>query len=89
MTDTTTLEVTTDWTKISDGQCVVQSVNDRKSYAKLLFDLVVSDTKPASDTGAFMEITLSTPANFHRDAPVWLRLNEANADENQQVVVIK
>lgn len=89
MTDTTTLEITTGWTKISDGQCEVQSVSDRKSYAKLLFDLVVSDNEPANDTNAFMEITLSTHANFHRATPVWLRLNKANADKSQPVVVIK
>ena len=64
MTDTTTITITAAWTKISDGQCEVQSINDQKSYDKLLFDLVVSDEEPASDTDAFMMINLNEHANF-------------------------
>lgn len=89
MTDTTTMTITTAWTKISDGQCEVQSVNDRNTYDKLLFDLSIGDTKPSPDTKAFLRIGLSEHANFHREAPVWLRLNAANADKDQPVVVIK
>lgn len=89
MTDTTTITITAAWTKISDGQCEVQSINDQKSYDKLLFDLVVSDEEPASDTDAFMMINLNEHANFHRSTPVWLRLNERNASDDQKIVVIK
>ena len=89
MTDTTTLTITAAWTKISDGQCEVQSVNDRTAYDKLWFDLVVSDSEPASDTSAFMRIRLDTHSNFHRPAPVWLRLNSSNAEKDQPVVVTK
>lgn len=89
MTDTTTITITAAWTKISDGQCEVQSINDQKSYDKLLFDLVVGDNEPASDTNAFMRIRLDIHTNFHRPAPVWLRLNSSNADKDQPVVVTK
>lgn len=89
MTDTTTAIITATWTKISDGQCEVQSVNDRTAYDKLWFDLVVSDNEPASDTDAFMRINLHKHSNFHRAAPVWLRLNKSNAGEDQPVVVTK
>lgn len=89
MTITTTMTITAAWTKVSDSQCEVQSINDRRSYDKLLFDLVVSDNEPASDTEAFMEIKLAEYSNFHRPAPVWLRLNAANADQDQPVAVTK
>lgn len=89
MAKTVEIMVTKDWVQIAPGQCEVQSVGDRDSYYKLLFDLVISDVKPDSDTTAFIRIGLSEHANFHRDAPVWLRLNKANADKDQSVVVIK
>ena len=89
MTNTTTAIITDAWTKISDGQCEVQSISDRFAYDKLFFDLVVSDEEPASDTDAFMMINLNEHANFHRSTPVWLRLNERNASDDQKIVVIK
>ncbi|WP_394211170.1 hypothetical protein [Psychrobacter piscatorii] len=89
MTDTTTMTITAAWTKISDGQCEVQSIGDRRSYDKLLFDLVVSDNEPASDTDAFMEIKLFEHANFHRSTPVWLRLNADNASKDRKIVIIR
>ncbi|MGP4716894.1 hypothetical protein ACTXGL_09685 [Psychrobacter sp. T6-6] len=52
MTDATTAIITATWTKISDGQCEVQSVNDRATYDKLWFDLVVSDTVAADRLAA-------------------------------------
>lgn len=89
MAETVEVTVTRDWVQIAPGQCEVQSVSDRNSYYKLFFDLVVSDVKPSPDTKAFIRISLSEHANFHRDAPVWLRLNKANADKDQSVIVIK
>lgn len=89
MAETVEVIVTKDWVQVSPGQCEVQSVNDRSSYYKLLFDLVIGDTQPSPVTTAFMRIGLSERANFHRESPVWLRLNDANADKDQPVVVIK
>lgn len=89
MAETVEVMVTKDWVQIAPGQCEVQSVGDRSSYYKLLFDLSIGDTEPEPDTTAFIRIGLSEHANFHREAPVWLRLNEANADKDQPVVVIK
>lgn len=89
MAETVEVTITRDWVQIAPGQCEVQSSTDRDAYNKTFFDLVVGGTQPASDTTAFMRITLSEHANFHRDAPVWLRLNEANADKDQPVVVTK
>lgn len=89
MAETTKVTVTPEWVKIADGQCEVQSIDDRDAFDKTFFDLVVGDTKPASDTDTFMRITLAEHANFHRDAPVWLRLNKRNAAKPQQVVVTR
>lgn len=89
MAETVEVTITRDWVQIAPGQCEVQSVNDRNAYDKTLFDLVVGEVQPASNTSAFMRITLAEHANFHRDAPVWLRLNEVNADVSQPVVVTK
>lgn len=86
---TTQIMITSEWTKIANGQCEVQSVNDRDAFDKTFFDLVVSNTAPSADTDNFLRITLFEHANFHRDAPVWLRLNKVNADKNQPVVIIK
>lgn len=89
MVETVEVMVTKDWVQIASGQCVVQSVGDRSSYYKLLFDLVISDVKPSPDATAFIRIGLSEHANFHREAPIWLRLNEANPDKDQSIVVIR
>ena len=86
---TTQVMITSEWTKIAEGQCEVQSVNDRDAFNKTFFDLVVSNTAPSADTDTFLRIKLFEHANFHRDAPVWLRLNAANADKDQPVIVIK
>ena len=89
MTETTTVTITKAWKKISAVQCEVQSINDRSAYDKILFDLSVGETEPASDTNAFMRITLFEVANFHRAAPVWLRLNTATNSTDQPIVVTK
>lgn len=89
MAETVEITITKDWVQIAPSQCEVQSVTDRDAYNKTFFDLVVGEPQPTSDTTAFMRVTLSEHANFYREAPVWLRLNEANADKDQPVVVIK
>ncbi|WP_440464325.1 hypothetical protein [Psychrobacter sp. ASPA161_6] len=89
MAETVEVLVTREWVRLAPSQCEVQSVNDRDAYNKTFFDLVVGGTKPASDTDVFMRITLAEHANFHRDAPVWLRLNVLNADSDQSVIVTR
>lgn len=89
MAVTVRMMVTTQWQRMSNGQCEMQSVNDRDAFNKLLFDLVIGDEMPSADTDASARITLATYSNFHRPAPVWLRLNAANADKDQPVIVIK
>lgn len=89
MAETTRVIITEEWLKVADGQCEVQSADDRDAFAKIYFDMVVSDTKPASNTDAFMRITLAEHANFHRESPVWLRLNASNADKEQTVIIVK
>lgn len=89
MAETVKITVTRDWVQLAPGQCEVQSVGDRDAYNKTLFDLVIGGTEPASDANAFMRIKLDKHANFHREAPVWLRLNEANADLGQSVIVTR
>ena len=89
MAETIEVLVTREWVQLAVGQCEVQSVNDRDAYNKTFFDLVVGGVEPASDTDVFMRITLAEHANFHRDAPVWLRLNASNNDKDQLVVIIK
>ncbi|MBE0440622.1 hypothetical protein EI164_00825 [Psychrobacter sp. FME13] len=89
MAETIEVLVTREWVQLAPSQCEVQSVNDRDAYNKTFFDLVVGGAEPASDTDVFMRITLAEHANFHRDAPVWLRLNALNADADQSVVVIR
>lgn len=86
---TTQVMITSEWTKIAEGQCEVQSVNDRDAFNKTFFDLVVSNTTPSANTDTFLRITLFEHANFHRAAPVWLRLNKVNASKAQPVIVIK
>lgn len=75
MTETVEITITEDWVQVAADQCEVQSISDRRSYNKLLFDIVIGGTKPSATTTAFMTSVLSTHANFHRSAPVWLRLN--------------
>ena len=89
MVQTVEVVVTDDWVLLAPGQCEVQSVDDRDTYDKLFFDLVVGGSKPASDTNVFMRITLFEHANFHREAPVWLRLNKINASQSQKVIVTR
>lgn len=89
MAETVTIIVTKDWTQLSLDQCEAQSVNDRDKYDKILFDLVVGGSIPDADTSAFMRITLFQHANFHRSAPVWLRLSKPKVDEIQPVIVIR
>ena len=90
MTAATIVEnITREWKKISDGQCEVQSINDRSTFDKLQFDFYIGEEMPASDGQAFMRIRLFDIVNFHRAAPVWLRLNGLNTDNEATVVVIK
>ena len=86
---TTSIVITDAWSKIADGDSTVQSVNDRDTYSKTFYDMVVSATEPPSDTEAFIRITLDIHANFHRPTPVWLRLSAINVGQDQPVVVIK
>lgn len=89
MVDTVSMVITDQWVKVADGACEVQSVIDRDAFNKTLFDVVVGSSTPAPNTNAFMRIELFEHANFHRNAPVWLRLNAANANKPQSVVVTK
>lgn len=89
MAETVEVLVTREWVQLAPSQCEVQSVIDRDAYNKTFFDLVVGGTKPASDTDVFMRITLAEHANFHRDAPVWLRLHESNPSADQAVIVTR
>lgn len=89
MAETVEVIVSREWVQISPSQCEVQSASDRDTYDKTFFDLVVGGTEPASDTTVFMRIRLAEHANFHRDAPVWLRLNALNADSDQSVIVTR
>ena len=89
MVSTTQVMITDDWVKVADGPCEVQSINDRDAFDKIMFDMVISNAVPASNTNAFMRIKLAEHANFHRDAPVWLRLNKVNAGKSVPVAVIK
>lgn len=89
MAETVEVLVTREWVRLAPSQCEVQSVIDRDAYNKTFFDLVVGGVEPASDTDVFMRITLAEHANFHRDAPVWLRLNILNADSDQSVIVTR
>ena len=89
MAETVKVMVTREWVQLSPAQCEAQSVADRDTFNKTYFDLVVGGSQPDSNTDAFMRITLFQHANFHRPAPVWLRLNQANADVDQPVVVTR
>ena len=89
MAETASVTVTKDWVQIAPAQCEVQSVNDRDAFNKTYFDLVVGGVMPSADTQVFMRVTLSEHANFHRPAPVWLRLNKLNADADQSVIVTR
>lgn len=88
MADTTNITITRNWIKISDVQCLAQSISDRGTYAKTYFDMAIGTVEPASDTEAFYRIQLGEDALFNL-APVWLRLNSANADQDQPIVVTK
>ncbi len=89
MAETTKAAITKDWSKIADGQCEVQSVDDRDAFGKTYFDMVIGASQPASDTDTFMRITLAEHANFHRESPVWLRLNADSTKDSQTIIVIK
>lgn len=89
MTDTTEITITKEWQKVANGVCEIQSVNDRRTYNKIFFNLIVSDTPPTSDSTAFMRITLNEHANFHRPTPVWLRLDEQEKSNAEPIVIIK
>lgn len=89
MAETVKIEVTREWVQLAPSQCEVQSISDRDAYDKVFFDLVIGGTKPASTTDTFMRIQLSEHANFHRTAPVWVRLNKINDNNPQSVVVIR
>lgn len=89
MAETVAINITRDWVQLAPSQCEVQSVIDRDAYNKTFFDLVVGGAEPASDTDVFMRITLAEHANFHRDAPVWLRLHESNPSADQAVIVTR
>lgn len=89
MAETVKVLVTREWVQVAPSQCEVQSVIDRDTYNKTFFDLVVGGTKPASDTDVFMRTTFVKHANFHRDAPVWLRLHESNPSADQDVIVTR
>lgn len=88
MTDTTQIMIGKDWIKVSDGVCEVQSVNDRRAYDKIFFNLYIGDSVPTTNTPS-MRITLHENANFHRPSPVWLKLDKPAQDQTEPVVVIK
>ena len=86
---TTKVIITNHWLEVSEGACILQSVNDRDTYGKTFFDLVIGGLEPTADTDTFMRIMLSGHANFNQNASVWLRLNVADANKDQPIVVIK
>lgn len=81
--------VTNHWLKVSDGACILQSVNDRDAYSKTFFDLVIGGLEPTADTDTFVRMRLSEHVNFNQRAPVWLRLNVADSGKDQPIIVIK
>lgn len=67
MFNTTQVNVTRDWTKVSDGDCTVQSVVSLHHYQ-------VSIGTAAPVTDAAITLKLSAPTSFNYATPVWCRL---------------
>ena len=67
MFNTTQVNVTRNWTKISDGDCTVQSVVSLHHYQ-------VSIGTAAPVTDAAITLKLSAPTSFNYATPVWCRL---------------
>lgn len=69
MVATTQMTINTGWVKVSDGNCIIQSM----SYDN--FQISVGDETPTTD--AAITIRLVEPQNFGLDTAVWCRLTSA------------
>lgn len=79
MAVTTNKSITSSWSKISDGDCTVQSmVHD--TY----FHISVGSTTPTGN--AYITLKLTEATTFAYASPVWCRTRETGS--NQSIVVI-
>lgn len=73
MAATTQVTVTRTWSKIADGDCTVQSV-DNSSY----YEVAVSAASPTN--GASIVLKLIEPTTFAYKTAVWCRLHTVGKD---------
>lgn len=70
MAATTQVTVTRTWSKIADGDCTVQSVNNSDYY-----EVAVSAASPTN--GASIVLKLIEPTTFAYKTAVWCRIHTA------------
>lgn len=81
MLTTTQKSITSDWQKVSDGNCTMQS-----DVAGIMYDVSIGATEPSD---AAISVKLNEPTTFSYAEPVWVRLRaKGNASYSKTINII-
>ncbi len=80
MAETTQQIVTTEWQKVSDGDCTIQSMSKMD-----LYNVAIGAAVP---TDIFLILELDEIATFGYKSPVWIKLNDARDPNLERTIVI-
>lgn len=80
MLTTTQKAITSDWQKVSEGNCTMQS-----DIAGVMYDVSIGATEP---TDAAISVKLNEPTTFAYAEPVWVRLRAKGANNYSRTINI-
>lgn len=81
MAVTTQVTISKTWTKISDGDCTVQSTSNNE-----LMQIAINATTPVN---AYIQLSLAEPTTFAYKTAVWARLTNSSTKTTETLNVIK
>jgi len=81
MVATTKVTVSKSWSKVSDGDCTMQSVNPSNSY-----HVAVGANAPTTD--AYLTLPLFEPTTLAYKTPVWCKLSLSSLLKDNAVLNI-
>lgn len=81
MAETTQQVITSEWQKISDSDCTMQS-----SLIDTSYNVSIGADAP---TDNFLTLKMAEPVTFAYKSPVWVRLYPRNGVNSVNIVVVK
>lgn len=82
MAETTQQAITTEWQKVSESDCTIQSVR-----IDVFYNVSVGATAP---TDNYLTLKVAEPVTFAYKSPVWMRLHHSDSPVSSvDIVIIK